>query len=55
MPTIIPIPGSTRAERVAENAVEVDLTDAEMDEIDEILAKFEVKGERYPASIPTNT
>jgi pyridoxine 4-dehydrogenase len=35
--------------------VEVDLTDAEMDAIDEILAKFEVKGDRYPGHITTNT
>lgn len=55
MPTIIPIPGSTNPARVAENAVEVELTDAEMDAIDEILAKFEVKGDRYPKEIPINT
>lgn len=55
MPTIIPIPGSTKASRVNENAVEVDLTDAEMDAIDDILAKFEVKGERYPDHVTTNT
>lgn len=55
MPTIIPIPGTTRPERVEENAVEVDLTDAEMGEIDEILAKFEVKGGRYMPGAPTNT
>jgi pyridoxine 4-dehydrogenase len=55
MPTIIPIPGTTKASRIAENALEVQLTDAEMDEIDAILAKFEVKGERYPAAVPMNT
>jgi pyridoxine 4-dehydrogenase len=55
MPTIIPIPGSTRASRVEENAVEVELTDAEMDAIDDILAKFEVKGERYPEHVTMNT
>ncbi|KAK4129252.1 Aldo/keto reductase [Parathielavia appendiculata] len=55
MPTIIPIPGSTNPSRVAENAVEVDLTDAEMEAIDDILAKFEVKGERYPEHVTTNT
>ncbi|KAK4156916.1 NADP-dependent oxidoreductase domain-containing protein [Chaetomidium leptoderma] len=55
MPTIIPIPGSTKASRVQENAVEVELTDAEMDEIDGILARFEVKGERYPGHITMNT
>jgi pyridoxine 4-dehydrogenase len=55
MPTIVPIPGSTRAERVAENAVEVELTEEEMQAIDGILATFEVKGGRYPSQYPTNT
>lgn len=55
MPTIIPIPGSTNPTRVRENAVEVELTDAEMDAIDEVLAKFDVKGDRYPETIPMNT
>jgi pyridoxine 4-dehydrogenase len=55
MPLIIPIPGSTTVARVEENAQHVELTDAEMDEIDGILARFEVKGERYPDHIPVNT
>jgi pyridoxine 4-dehydrogenase len=55
MPTIIPIPGATTAARVTENSVLIELTDAEMDEIEETLAKFEVAGERYPAQIPMNT
>lgn len=55
MPVIIPIPGTTKASRIAENALEVELTDAEMDEIDGILARFEVKGERYGKETPMNT
>ena len=55
MPVIIPIPGGTTAERVNENSVEIDLTDAELKEIDEMLAKFEVQGGRYPAHIPHYT
>lgn len=55
MPVIIPIPGATTAERVQENAVVVDLTDAEMAEIDATLARFEVVGARYPPGAPTNT
>lgn len=55
MPVIIPIPGATTAERVRENAKEVELSDEEMQEIDATLAKFEVKGTRYPSSIPTET
>ncbi|KAJ4417759.1 hypothetical protein N0V85_001730 [Neurospora sp. IMI 360204] len=55
MPEIIPIPGATSVERVNENAVFVELTDQEMDEIDATLAKFDVKGARYPDYIPVNT
>lgn len=50
MPTIVPIPGSASPERIKENAKVVELTDAEMAEIDEILNGFEVKGDRYPAA-----
>ncbi|KAK3044486.1 hypothetical protein LTS18_001165, partial [Coniosporium uncinatum] len=49
MPTIIPIPGATTAERVKENAAAVELDDQEMKEIDDILASFETKGDRYNA------
>lgn len=55
MPTIIPIPGATTAERVRENSKIIDLSDAEMHEIDETLARFEVKGGRYPDGAPTNS
>lgn len=48
MPTIIPIPGATTVERVKENSKLVDLTDEEMAVVDEILAKMEIKGHRYP-------
>ncbi|GME60211.1 aldo keto reductase [Neofusicoccum parvum] len=50
MPVIIPIPGATSAERVAENSRGVDLTKEELREIDGILASFEVVGSRtHPA------
>lgn len=55
MPTFIPIPGATTKERVEENAQFFELTDGEMAELDEILAKFPVAGERYPDHVPTNT
>ncbi|KAH8883995.1 aldo/keto reductase [Thozetella sp. PMI_491] len=55
LPLIIPIPGSTNPKRVAENAVPVDLTLEELDEIDATLAKFEIKGSRYPPGIPMET
>ncbi|KXJ91731.1 aldo/keto reductase [Microdochium bolleyi] len=55
LPTIIPIPGATTAERVRENGKHFELTDEEMTQIDGILAKFPVVGERYPDFVPTNT
>jgi len=55
VPAIIPIPGATRTEAVKENSRLVGITDAELDEIDATLAKFEVKGDRFPAYIPVNT
>lgn len=55
VPTIIPIPGATTAERVEENSKLIEITDEEMQEIDEILAKFTPAGERYPGAIPVNT
>ena len=50
MPEIIPIPGATKEERVRENAgaVEVNLSRVEMEEINRLLEKHEVVGERYP-------
>ena len=50
MPTIIPIPGASSAERVKENAVEVKLSEEEMGDIDTVLARCEVVGDRYFAA-----
>ena len=47
MPTIIPIPGSTTAARVKENAVEVELTEADLTDINTTLANCKVAGDRY--------
>ena len=55
MPTIIPIPGATTAARAEENSKLFDITDEEMTQIDDILAKFTTAGERYPAAVATNT
>ncbi|MCJ1238022.1 hypothetical protein MMC14_006010 [Varicellaria rhodocarpa] len=51
MPTIIPIPGATQEARVRENAgaAAVELSSEEMEEIDGVLEKYEVVGERYHA------
>lgn len=48
---IVPIPGATTSERVRENTASVDvhLTEAEMDEIDDILNRNPVQGDRYHA------
>ena len=43
----IPIPGSTKAERVEENCKVVELSDGELEELGGILEKFPIGGERY--------
>ncbi|KAK3695470.1 NADP-dependent oxidoreductase domain-containing protein [Podospora appendiculata] len=55
MPVIIPIPGATTVDRVNENSQFVEISDEEMDEIDATLAKFVVKGGRYPDGYPIET
>jgi pyridoxine 4-dehydrogenase len=50
MPEIFPIPGATTVERVKENASVVELTGADMREIEGTLSRFEVAGDRYSAS-----
>jgi pyridoxine 4-dehydrogenase len=47
MPTIIPIPGATTAERIVENMKEVELSEADMAEIDKMLESITVLGGRY--------
>ncbi len=51
MPTIIPIPGATTEERVIENSKDVSLTKEDLEEIDDILSKTVVIGERYPRAL----
>ena len=50
MPEIFPIPGATTVERVKENATLVELTGADMREVEGILSRFEVAGDRYYAA-----
>jgi aryl-alcohol dehydrogenase-like predicted oxidoreductase len=52
-PSIVPIPGTRRLERLDENlgAVDLDLTDPEVAELDEASARIEVQGERYPETM----
>lgn len=49
LPIIIPIPGATTAARVEENTKEISLTEADIAEINSILSKFPVMGDRYPS------
>ncbi|GAB1310900.1 NADP-dependent oxidoreductase domain-containing protein [Madurella fahalii] len=49
MPTIIPIPGASSPERVRENAVEIELNENDMSEIDVYLSKYRPVGDRYHA------
>ncbi|KAH9934624.1 aldo/keto reductase [Fomitopsis serialis] len=46
---VIPIPGSSKKERTLENAAggDVELTEADLAEINEAIARHEVKGDRY--------
>ncbi|KAL6869837.1 hypothetical protein ACO1O0_001168 [Amphichorda felina] len=53
MPTVIPIPGSTTVSRVRENSTVVELSNAELEEIGNVLEGFETAGARYPQGIPT--
>ncbi|KAK4190559.1 NADP-dependent oxidoreductase domain-containing protein [Podospora australis] len=47
MPKIIPIPGASAPERVRENAVEIELTEDDMAEIERIVQEFKPVGNRY--------
>ena len=46
---IVPIPGTTKTHRLAENtaAVDVELTVEDLNEIDRLTAKVQVQGARY--------
>ena len=52
-PWIVPIPGTKKVERLEENlaAVNVELTTADLRDIDEAASKIRVKGERLPEAV----
>jgi len=52
-PWIVPIPGTTKVERLEENigAAGVELTGDDLRRIGDALAAIEVQGDRYPASL----
>jgi aryl-alcohol dehydrogenase-like predicted oxidoreductase len=56
-PWIVPIPGSTRLDRVEENlgATEIELAPGELRDLDLALAKITVQGDRYPQPLAQDT
>ncbi len=56
-PWIVPIPGTTKLNRLDENigAVSVELTSADLREIDSAASKIEVQGARYPEELERKT
>jgi aryl-alcohol dehydrogenase-like predicted oxidoreductase len=56
-PWIVPIPGTTKLSRLEENigAAAVELTSADLRDIDSAAAKITVQGERYPESMERMT
>ena len=56
-PWIVPIPGTTKLSRLEENigAVAIELTPADLHEIDAVYSKIHVKGERYPEHLEKMT
>jgi aryl-alcohol dehydrogenase-like predicted oxidoreductase len=56
-PWIVPIPGTTKLERLDENlgAVNIELTPDEVSEINSLLSKITIKGDRYPEELERRT
>ena len=56
-PWIVPIPGTTKLQRLQENigAVEIDLTRDDLREIDSAASKITVQGARYPEKLESMT
>jgi len=56
-PWIVPIPGTTKLHRLKENlgASDIELTSADLTEIERATAEIEVEGERYPAHLLATT
>lgn len=52
-PWIVPIPGTTKIERLKENlgAINIELTKNEVEEINSEISKIEILGERYPEEL----
>jgi len=56
-PWIVPIPGTTKPHRLAENlgAVDIELSEAELQEIESASAQIKVVGERYTEQMEAAT
>jgi aryl-alcohol dehydrogenase-like predicted oxidoreductase len=56
-PWIVPIPGTTKLERLEENlgAADIELTAGDLAEIERTAAAIQVEGERYPAHLMATT
>jgi aryl-alcohol dehydrogenase-like predicted oxidoreductase len=56
-PWIVPIPGTTKLNRLEENigAAELELTQNDLDEIETTASKIDVQGERYPERLEAMT
>ncbi|WP_307680859.1 aldo/keto reductase [Thermoanaerobacter pentosaceus] len=56
-PWIVPIPGTTKLERLKENigAVSITFTEEELREINEALSKIPIQGGRYPEEVERMT
>lgn len=54
---IVPIPGTTKLERLEENigAVDAELTPDDLDEIDRAASEIKIHGERYPQKLEART
>lgn len=52
-PWIVPIPGTTKLERLKENlgAAEIELSSIELEDLNIALSKIEISGDRYPAEL----
>jgi aryl-alcohol dehydrogenase-like predicted oxidoreductase len=52
-PWIVPIPGTTKLNRLEENvgAAAVELTSGDLREIEAVLSRVKVQGDRYPAHL----
>jgi aryl-alcohol dehydrogenase-like predicted oxidoreductase len=56
-PWIVPIPGTTKLHRLKENiaAVDLELTQQELNELENLSAQITIMGERYPESMEKST